>query len=197
MGNKINAADILKIVSDMRHGFLNHLQVVSGYLQLGKKEMAVDYIQDITRDLCKLSPVVHLRMPEMAAVFLWGEELARSMGVETIYCVRDDLSHCAVPGPEAGGLLRKILRLVFNNINDGRSGEKGCLRVTIHGCDGGDGGCTCTLGFNPVPEMDNLLKGVEGINSMLANYGGRLNGTQTAGSGEYRLEMVLPCSKSK
>jgi len=40
---------LLEANRHLRHDFLNHLQVIWGYVQLDKKEHAIDYIQEVTR----------------------------------------------------------------------------------------------------------------------------------------------------
>ncbi|NMA02036.1 MAG: hypothetical protein GX923_05665 [Clostridia bacterium] len=40
---------LLEANRHLRHDFLNHLQVIWGYVQLDKKEQAIDYIQEVTR----------------------------------------------------------------------------------------------------------------------------------------------------
>lgn len=53
-----NKFDINKISDEsktliklQRHDFLNHIQVIQGFLQLGKTEKALDYIESIIDDV--------------------------------------------------------------------------------------------------------------------------------------------------
>lgn len=42
-------SQLLEANRHLRHDFLNHLQVIWGYIQLDKKNQAIDYIQEVTR----------------------------------------------------------------------------------------------------------------------------------------------------
>lgn len=54
---------LLEANRHQRHDFLNHLQVIWGYIKLNKKERAVEYIQELTdylqtlRELNRIAPV--------------------------------------------------------------------------------------------------------------------------------------------
>lgn len=185
----MDSADILKVISVMRHDFLNHLQVISGYLQLGKSERAREYIQKVTRDLQKISKVVHLKVPEMAAAFLFGEEMAVSMEVETVYNVETDLKGCLVPGPVAGGALHRVLQQVFRIIDDSESGDNSYLVIDV--CNEGEN-CVCTMKFKSARGLDYIGEELGKIDNTLVEYQGRLKWATDSDSNECRLEMVLP-----
>jgi len=187
----MDSTDVLKLISLMRHDFLNHLQVISGYVQLNKTERAREYIREVTGNLQRLSKVVHLKVPEMAAAFLLGEEMAAGMEIRTIYNVESDLEGCAVPGPVAGRALYAVLQEVFRAIDAGGREERSSLVIDILG--NGEN-CGCTLKFRVGEGLDDIDEKVGRIDRRLREYGGRLNWTMDSESGECRLEMILPCS---
>lgn len=50
-----------------RHDFLNHLQVIWGYLKLNKSEDAAQYIQEVVKYLQSLHCLNNIASPELAA----------------------------------------------------------------------------------------------------------------------------------
>lgn len=68
-------AACLEIIRRQRHDFLNHLQVLSGLLQLHKPEQALAYIREVTTQWEQLSGILHLSSPRLALTMLhWGVE---------------------------------------------------------------------------------------------------------------------------
>lgn len=57
---------LLEANRHLRHDYLNHLQVIWGYIQLNKKEQAVDYIQCITRYIQGLSELNNILDNQLA-----------------------------------------------------------------------------------------------------------------------------------
>ncbi len=100
---------MMELVSLQRHDFLNHLQVVSGLLQLKRDEQARDYINKVAVEIRRLSRVVHLKVPEAAAAILLAHHLAADYQVEMKYTVEANLGGCSIPGPELGRALEMVL----------------------------------------------------------------------------------------
>ncbi len=188
----MKAEEILKVVSVMRHDFLNHLQVISGYLQLDKKERAGEYIREVTWNLQRLSEVVHLKVPEIAAAFLLGEEMAAGVEARMQYNVQSDLNGCSVPGTVAGQAVYECLDQIFRFLdheNDNESMENS-PRVMIDICDKGEN-CVCTLSFKAAPGYEAMNAALDTINEQLSKYGGQLNRAMDKESGMCTLEILL------
>jgi hypothetical protein len=180
---------MIKVISLMRHDFLNHLQVISGYLQLNKKERAGEYIREVTHNLQRLSKVVHLKVPEMAAAFLLGEEMAAGVEARTVYNVQFDLEGCSVPGVVAGQALHDCLFHVFRFIDRERETENPCLMIDIY--QKGEN-CGCTLKFTVSPDYEEMEASLAKINAALAEYRGQLCCNVARESRACTVEMVLP-----
>ncbi|AGL02635.1 Spo0B domain-containing protein [Desulfoscipio gibsoniae] len=105
---------MLELLSVQRHDFLNHLQIISGLLQLNRETEAREYIRTVSRDIVSLSKVVHLQVPEVAAVLLMAYNRAVSYQIEMAFDVQANLKDCTVPGEELASLLEELL----NNIID-------------------------------------------------------------------------------
>ncbi|HHP51706.1 MAG TPA: hypothetical protein ENM97_08280 [Moorella mulderi] len=60
------AGDIIAFLRWQRHDYLNHLQVISGYLQLGKAEQALAYLQGVLKEMEELGKLMRLKSPSLA-----------------------------------------------------------------------------------------------------------------------------------
>ncbi|MBC7335489.1 MAG: Spo0B domain-containing protein [Clostridia bacterium] len=68
-------ATCLEIMRRQRHDFLNHLQVLSGLLQLHRPEQALNYIKEVTQELEQLGGILHLQWPRLILALLrWSME---------------------------------------------------------------------------------------------------------------------------
>ena len=105
---------ILEVFREQRHDFINHLQVISGYLQLQKQEIARDYIQKVSGLLREQGKIFHLKIPEVTTVLLVEQKKARDYGIEVIFDLRDDLANCSIPGDVIGALLETIFYIIIS-----------------------------------------------------------------------------------
>lgn len=55
----------------LRHDFMNHLQVISGYLQLGNLEKAQEYTYKATAVLHKHSSLAEIELAQLRAFLIW------------------------------------------------------------------------------------------------------------------------------
>jgi len=83
----------LKILRSHRHDFLNHMQVIIGYLQLNRTQNAIDYILNLNTELNNVLPVNGLGMSEVAVVLMIKQEEAAKYGIKSKYCLNVDISN--------------------------------------------------------------------------------------------------------
>ncbi|MHB9094148.1 MAG: sensor histidine kinase [Eubacteriales bacterium] len=62
--------DLLEVLRVQRHDFMNHLQVISGLLQLKKYDRAGDYIKEVAEELNRAAVVMKLGSPGITGVIL-------------------------------------------------------------------------------------------------------------------------------
>lgn len=105
----MDISTFLEIMSVQRHNFLNHLQVISGLVQLNKIERVREYISKVSMDVERLSKAGHLHVPEVAAALLVGHFWADKHQVEVIYDINTSLECCPVPG----GIMGEVVEEVF------------------------------------------------------------------------------------
>ncbi|MDK2824389.1 MAG: hypothetical protein PWP71_2307 [Clostridia bacterium] len=59
--------ELLKTNRHQRHDFLNHLQVIWGFLKLNKNDKAIEYIQEVSNHLQSLRQLNNIASTELAA----------------------------------------------------------------------------------------------------------------------------------
>ncbi len=99
---------LLRIIQTQRHDFLNHLQVVSGLLQLDKVDQAREYIKQVTAEMALFSATTRVKIPEVTAALLGGLHQAAMYQVVLKLTVKSDLGECSLPGPVAGKAIENI-----------------------------------------------------------------------------------------
>lgn len=105
----MNTAMFLEIMSLQRHDFLNHMQVISGLVQLNKIDKVKEYINQVSLIFEKQSKVSHLSLPEVSAVLLIVQYLADKHQIEILCDINTKLVDCAIPGKVLGNALEEIL----------------------------------------------------------------------------------------
>jgi 8-oxo-dGTP pyrophosphatase MutT (NUDIX family) len=69
----------------IRHDFGNHLQVISGHLELGNHDKVKDYIKEIIKEMAREREIFE-ELPAEAALYFYEQVLlARDLGVILVY----------------------------------------------------------------------------------------------------------------
>lgn len=110
----INIELFLEILRVQRHDFVNHLQVVSGFLQLNKTAEVQKYIQEVIVEINRLDKILHLKPPEAAMAFLVAQNEAAKHQIDIEYEIENGLEFCAIPGEEIGWSLKTGLLQVLS-----------------------------------------------------------------------------------
>jgi len=133
----LSVASMLELFSLQRHDFLNHLQVISGLIQLHKEEQAREYIRKVAQDIKRLRGIVHLGIPEAAAALLLFHHRAAERQIAVDYDVRSDLAACPVPGSKLGEIIELVLQHVAACLAAAGESGGGRLSVSIDEAEGG------------------------------------------------------------
>jgi len=104
---------LLEVIQVQRHDFLNHIQVISGYLQLNKVDYVRGYIRQICLEMTQMSKTARIKIPEVTAALLIGFKDAARYQIMTSLDVDCDLADCAVPGHVLGEVLECNLNSVI------------------------------------------------------------------------------------
>jgi sensor histidine kinase regulating citrate/malate metabolism len=107
--------DIFKVLRNERHDFLNHLQVISGLLQLKKPEQALDYVAKVTQELYSLGKVMRIQDLQIATALLLSNYEANQKGISLQFEISSELDQIALDSlvfsQALGQLLQTLLGL--------------------------------------------------------------------------------------
>ncbi|MGE5676143.1 MAG: Spo0B domain-containing protein [Mycobacterium leprae] len=120
--------DALAILRRQRHSFLNHLQVISGWLQLAKPERASEYVARVAARMESDGQAIRSLTPDLGLVALELSLEAEALGVEVEWRISKplpDLSPACFKA-EVGRALENV----------GRMGDGDRLLVVSLGSDG-------------------------------------------------------------
>lgn len=81
----MKAAEVVRLLGDQRHDFLNHLQVLSGFLDLGHPEKASAYLKEILEQINQERELFKNYEPDAALPLYIFKTQAREMGVAVAY----------------------------------------------------------------------------------------------------------------
>jgi len=123
---------LLDMLRAQRHDFLNHLQVISGLLQIGRLDAARNYIGQVNQEIKRPSNVFQniLHRPEIAGLLLRKMEQAEASGISFTVDLSSDLTSLKVPPLD---FVRVLGNLIDNALDAVCSvpPEKRCIRVEI------------------------------------------------------------------
>lgn len=160
---------LLEVIQVQRHDFLNHLQVISGLLQLNKGERVRDYIQQVSKEYERLSRITRIKSPEVKALLLIANNEAIKHQVELQFDIQTNMESLAVPGEIVNYTLKQCINhalkfLAPPEVTDRR------LKLSIYE---GEKKITLKLGFPGVPA--EVVKDAEermALSEALAPYNG-------------------------
>jgi sensor histidine kinase regulating citrate/malate metabolism len=89
--------NFVKLLRHQKHDFLNHLQVISGLLQLQKPEQALNYVRKITDDIQQGSKMLEISLPELAIFLLEKQREAANMQLTIKILATTELAAVGIP----------------------------------------------------------------------------------------------------
>lgn len=113
-----DAALLLEVMRRHRHDFLNHLQVVSGFLQLGKVDRALEYIRRVSGEMEKLGAILRLKYPQMATLLLKNSLLAQDKQIDLDLDLATDLHSWTAPDEHVFALSRRMWENIIRAMED-------------------------------------------------------------------------------
>jgi len=112
VSNEINE-NTLKILQSHRHDFLNHLQVITGYLQLNRTQNAIDYILNLNTELKNVSSGNGFGISEVSVIIIIKQEEAAQCGIKLDYHINANISTDKISSID---MVRIISNLIDNAI---------------------------------------------------------------------------------
>lgn len=83
--------DLVRVARNQRHGFMNHLQVISGWLQLSKPERAQEYINSIRRKREQELQIFRVANWELITQLIARSSAAEASEIEIVWKVDSHL----------------------------------------------------------------------------------------------------------
>lgn len=74
--------DLVDVLRVQRHDFLNHLQVISGFIQLKKYDRAGDYIKQVADELSQVGAIARLGCRSLAVEIFLAQLAASKRGID-------------------------------------------------------------------------------------------------------------------
>ncbi|MGI6554354.1 MAG: Spo0B domain-containing protein [Bacillota bacterium] len=88
---EISAGEIVEALRLQKHDFLNYLQLISGYLQLGNMEKALEYVKTASRDIELSGTIMRLAHHALSIKLLLRVHNAYKSGANIILSTSTDL----------------------------------------------------------------------------------------------------------
>lgn len=115
---------LVRLVRNLRHGFMNHLQVVSGWLQLKKPERAAGYLESVRRKREQEAQLFRVGDWRLLTMLLTKASSAEAHEVEVVWQIHGDLER--VPDE-----LVEWLRDAFDHARDCLTAADGPRRLQV------------------------------------------------------------------
>lgn len=189
--NRMEMKELLEVIQVQRHDFLNHLQVISGLVQLNKEDRVRDYIKQVCVEYERLSKITRLKSAEIKAVLLIAMNEAAKCQVEILFEIETDMRTLGVPGDIAGVALDRCMKhaikfLAPPEVNDRR------IKLTM---SEGEKKITVKLGFPGVPaEVVKEAQEQMDLSRYLESYGGSVGLAVTEKEAE--IYIIFPKTKA-
>lgn len=169
----MNLLSFLEIIQVQRHDFLNHLQVISGLLQLNKVERAREYINQVGLEIAHASKTSRFKIPEVSLALLYCLNEAAKYQVEVELTVNSDFSACGAPGYVIGQAIEQLVDCAFETIFSPKvAGRR--LEIIFNE---NDKKYNCRLLFPEPPQSDlrRFENRLANVGELLSPHGGRVN----------------------
>lgn len=164
---------LLDVVQVQRHDILNHLQVISGFLQLNKPDRIRDYIEHVIVEMKVMSQTSWFKIPEVTAVLLIGFNEASKYQSEMELLVESKLDECTVPGHVVAYALESVLYRFLENLASPESGNR---NFTVRFEESGERHTICLCSqASCIADPALLKKALEPVRELLHKHGGESN----------------------
>lgn len=103
--------ELLEVLRVQRHDFMNHLQIISGMIQLNKSDQVFGYISELAREMSEAGRITALTLPEVAAALLVSRHRAVRQGVEVRISIATNLAGSKLTGPALAETIEGLIAL--------------------------------------------------------------------------------------
>lgn len=128
--DKVSTEDAIEVLRLQKHDFLNYLQIISGYLQLGNVEKALNHCKTATSKIERTGTIMRLAHPALSINLLLRVHNAYKSGVNIALSTSSDLKQLPL-----SDRLFDFFDQVFAAIEHMRSTEPDHEHVRIDFCE--------------------------------------------------------------
>lgn len=123
-------SEIVNLIREQNHDFLNHVQVVMGNLQLNKKDRALTYLREVTSGMHEMGLINKLSNPYLAIRLLLMMQKSKTLDVNfnIEFNAKGECSSCYKQ--ESIDLLINICEIALNNVS--KNNEESCLKLSYN-----------------------------------------------------------------
>lgn len=188
----MNIESYLNLIGKQRHAFANHLQVITGYLQLDRIDEANKYIQRVGMELVNLGNTGRLKIPELALVLLCSVDKGAKHEVTVELAVESDFAGCVANGPLIGEIVEQVFDSVLESLPLPNVSEKN-IKITLYSKHNQ---YICCFHF-PEPDqatLNELENSSVGWKTLLEPHGARLCWPQAANDNR-EISIIFPSNE--
>lgn|GEM_PF-5059483 len=109
----IGIKEIISLLRLQKHDFLNHLQVVAGFLQLNKQAMAREYLMDTIAQIQQEGNALRIQSPELVGVLYLYKTKCEQLGMTVNIEVADEMLEWGEKGKIIAKFLKEMLEMLF------------------------------------------------------------------------------------
>lgn len=184
--------DLLDILRLQRHDFMNHLQVISGLLQLKKPERAHEYINEVAENFKKASSISRINSAEITMAVLRAELIAHRRGVSLNCSISSNLDGGFCHSWALAEVISELLEIAVHEV-EAAACESGAIDLNI--CNK-DGNYVFQISFpcqNPVDGL-SFVSRIVFIEETTAKINGRVN-FGNSGEGAAVITLSVPAGR--
>lgn len=121
--------DVVNLIRDQKHDFLNHLQVIMGNLQLNKKDKAVSYLRQVTSNLLDSGAATKLDNSYLSVLLLLMLQKSKNLGIDLSINIESNKPSCKYYKKETVDFLNLIFVTTIDYIAKQKQ-EENWLKLT-------------------------------------------------------------------
>lgn len=119
----VNVKEVMEILRLQKHDFLNYMQIINGYLQLGNTEKALSYVKKAAREIEESGAIMTIAHPGLGINLLLWVHNAYKSGVEVKLSTCTDLEKLE-PDTDILDLFRSVFMVIEEFHMENRIGKQ-------------------------------------------------------------------------
>lgn len=124
------AENTINLLNSHRHDYLNHLQVIMGYIQISQPDHALKYIEDISREVKELKTQSDFLLPEVAVLLYVKKLKCQEAGIHLIFENQAETVSIKIRPVDLVRILANLIdNAMFEQVNRPLSEDEKIIRV--------------------------------------------------------------------